>query len=246
MDHDTSSQTRCLIRSRCFQPYLNVEQRGPTWTAARKGRLGASDLAAAANVEGAYKSRGMLWDHIKNGPPETDATNPALKYGSDMEYWARKEFLEMHEGMGAFFDVGLVIFDEDPRFCASPDGIWVESCRPKWFPRWEPEDPRWLVEFKCPYSRVKYGDVPPHHRAQLLAQMVITGINKCLYCVYVPEAEEKMDVWAVLYDDDAWTVIYDRGVDFLEDYVDKGIRPPNAKRGTKFSPGMERKLVTLR
>lgn len=230
-----------IISSKILQPYLHVQQRGPTWEQARKKHIGASDFASAALVEGAYDSRRALFQKLKG--IKVPKANIAMNYGADKERYALGEFVEQ---FGEVHQVGMVLYDRDPFKSCSPDGIWIQPEEFKWrLPEWIPEDPRWLVEFKCPFTGVKYADVPPHHQAQVLGQMEICGIHKALYCVWSPYGDDHLDVWAVRHDPDQWKELESRIDQFLGDHLFRDLMP-GVQRGPRYYPDLERVKVDKR
>lgn len=233
---------RKLVRTNRYQPYLGISQRSPLWESARKNtedgrsRLGASNFAAAANVWGAYESRASLWDKM-TGRKDT-VPNAFMLRGSQLEPMAAACFAGNFGG--TLHRVGMVISDSDSRKACSPDGIWEEPVglpitRSLW-PEEEDPDGRWCLEIKCPTLK-RYVDVPPHHQAQILGQMEICGIPKCLYFVYY--AEDDFDVWAVRHASEKWDLLEKR-IDLFLEFLEKKIRPPIAAKGSKWDPDLRR------
>jgi hypothetical protein len=214
------------------QPYLYISQGGPTWTQVRKGRIGASQVASAANVEGAYVSRGRLWDTIKGF--HEDPANPALEWGTRMEPEARKSFERL---FGETIQLGIVM-DSDDRKCCSPDGIWEDDDG-----LIDGVPGPWVVEYKCPFTCQVYPDVPMHHQAQLLSLMRICDVPRALYCVWVPHLP--LAVWRVAFCPQQSARLEVRVDDFLEEFVEKNVRPPKSKPGTKLRLSLPRVKLPL-
>lgn len=228
-----------MIFSKIYQPYINLKQGSSTWHAARKHHMGASEFASAVDSVGAYMSRRMLYKKKLGFVKE--CSNIAMEYGKDHEPDAAEEFGRL---FGRLDILGMVLYDEDPFLACSPDGIWVDETDlgDSRLPNWDLDDRRWLVEFKCPFNGVHYSDIPPHHQVQILGQMAICGIHKCLYCSWSPYPKSNLQVWAVQFDLKKWNEVKQRIDEFVKEHLGVN-REPVTKRGNKYSCELNRQKV---
>lgn len=201
------------------QPYIFLDQKDPRWLDARK--TGASEFGSMANCLGAYESRDRIWHRKRNNIPVI-VTEP-MEYGNKNEPNARATFECNFGHLGELFQVGVFYCENDDRLSCSPDGIFVPH---------KTKHP-WLVEFKCPYSRAPYEEVPAKHRAQLLGMMHITKIYRLLYCVWTPDYP--MRVWACDFHEKSWEDIH-HALDLFLNSLESGDPLPTPKRGSKLQP----------
>jgi hypothetical protein len=199
------------------QPNLSVAKED--WIAYRARGIGASEIASAANVNGAYLSRMALYD-LKTHP-RVEISNPALEYGTEHEPYARKAFLDLFSPLfEEIFHPTLLEADFDSCFFCSPDDVVIYNGVP------------FLVEYKCPYSKMIYPEVPDHHYAQLVTNMRILRAHAAFYVVWTPD---EMRVWFVKYSYGSFMLLYDSATVFWDKYLAKGKRPPRTKKGCKIT-----------
>ena len=172
---------------------LNYEQGTPEWLASRAGKVTASMVGAvlAAPSTAAYRDyQSQLVAEILTGKPQgSDFTNDYMKYGTEMEPFARAAY-ESHR-LVMVDEVGLVIHPTIDRAGASPDGIVGEG----------------LVEIKCPKLSTHLGyildDVAPlKYRNQMQWQMACTGAKWVDFVSYRPELPEHLQLFIIRYDRD--------------------------------------------
>lgn len=245
------------LQFKCLQPWIHLEQGSGSWNmiADNEHTLGASEVASAAGVIGAYHSRPALW-RIKKGLQKQEV-NVMMHYGIETEIIAIKQLIRQLTGeevegrqemFGQFclfaWNPGRWICEDDQRYRCSPDGIFFDELGSldllwqdvvqranKDLSQLPPPRNSWLIEIKCPFSGLPY-DVPKsNHLAQILMQMHITKIHRCLYVVYTPNHDLKVHAYVVLYDKGVWQQLKARADDFLR-MVQQNIVPP--RLGSKW------------
>lgn len=223
-----------------IQRFHTLDQGSEEWLNARKQhiRLGGSDIAAAANVIGAYNSRNDLLQKKKFGKdkPTSQMFQSILDYGRDNELPAKFRLME-ELPIDLWWDTGLWILEEDPRFGVSPDGIiWGERLG----------DGPILVEIKCPYSRVHYSRIPEHHKAQMLVQMKTLRVKQAFYVSYVPGIENELVIWKVVWDksmEACWENLYRGACEFLDVLEDATTIKLGPQRNKIGFPGFNGKIM---
>lgn len=96
--------------------------------------ISASDFAAVFGVN-IHKSKGAFWRqiHNKDEPKRETFQSPAMTHGKNEEPFARSKFLEeFRRNNPALYvrehiECGTGFLQKDPRFCASPDGLFSWS-----------------------------------------------------------------------------------------------------------------------
>jgi len=183
-----------------------LQQRSEGWHEARRGRLTASDFANAAGLVGAYQSRAGTWG-VKIDAIDVEVT-PPMQFGIDNEENARDDY-EIATG-NISIATGFYIHPSNDWLGASPDGIIGGEV---------------LHEAKC-RATTPYEDVSPLHFCQIQGQLACTGLKRCHYQSWTPDAQR---IWEVDFNEDyfKWLLPY------LEDfwcYVQKVEEPPRRKR----------------
>lgn len=218
------------------QNYLEEEKKGE-WDRARG--IGASEIASAANVEGAYMSRMALFDlKTKKYPPIIPTQlNFILQWGNDHEPTARLLTLTLISPLvHAIFHPSIVMCPFDKNLFCSPDDFVVLSLECN-LPRLEElKTQNMIVEYKCPFSGVAYHEIPSHHYAQLLTNMKILDCQLALYSVWT---QTELKMWIVSFDETAWEKLYSSATDFIVNYLDTNTRPPRTQRGKRIYDLME-------
>lgn len=190
----------------------DVEGRSPEWYALRKGRLTASDFAAAIGIS-PYCSRPQLWRYM-TGRQEREQSNPRMDWGVENEVNALNWY-ECETGE-IVLPGGFWTHDDHDWLGASPDG--------------EHTDDQWIVEAKCPAEIHK--EVPEHYRCQMQGQLEITGKDGCSFISWTPSGGE----WfPVLRDKDYWAWMRP----FLEEFwffVQTDKEPPRLKAKPVYQP----------
>ncbi len=238
----------------CLQPYVWLEQGGELWKqlGAPCNRLGASEIPSAAGVASAYKSRAELW-RIKKGLQQS-LSNPMMDYGQEAEHYAILLLIKQLTGEVVvnekevfgqqclfLWKPGRWILEDDERYACSPDGIFFDNFGVLdllWQDvqersngqlkdhRWISNE--WLIEIKCPYDGLPYDAPKNHHLAQILTQMHIMKIPRCLYVQYTPRHERPLHAYVVLYNRFAWEALKSRADEFLK-YVESNVVPPRLR-----------------
>lgn len=116
----------------------------------------------------------------------TDISSRAMRFGTDMEQYARELFARQ-TGLKVY-ETGCVTHDTIPHFAASPDGI-IDNDEGRTIA---------VLEIKCPKQGtfVQYAstihDAPtlkqanPMYYWQTLSEMMCVGVPLCYFCVYCP------------------------------------------------------------
>lgn len=156
---------------------LDLKQRTPEWYEARRGRVGASQIASVLEISpwsSKKTQREKLMQQLIDealGRPVKMLSGPHLDYGNQHEDRALRQYED--ETFNHVYRVGYII-DEDIRIGCSPDGLVGEDGG---------------LEIKCPYKwaphmmRAKGVDVAtfdsihdqPHYMAQVQQSLMITG-----------------------------------------------------------------------
>jgi len=143
---------------------VNIIQNSVEWHSWRKWKIGAS-MAGTIMGENPYESALSLWERlIENREVEE---NENMKRGREGEVKVR--FL-MNGSIpdGPYMPVCMESL-HNPWMIASLDG-WSNIKKPH------------ILEIKCPQKAHK--EVPVYYKAQLQHQMVVAGVDSCLYVSY--------------------------------------------------------------
>lgn len=201
------------------QKYLLVEDANK-WD--RNIGIGASEIASAANVHHAYLSRKALFQLKKRGNVPDPSTSFILEWGNTNEPLVRLLVMTLFAPLfEVVFHPSIIVAPFHPQFFCSPDDVAILANKKI----------RTLIEYKCPYSCVPYAEVPDHHYSQLLSNMKILQCKVALYCVWVPH---ELRLWCVPFNEDAWSCLYSRARQFLDDYFNADVVPPRSPTGHKL------------
>lgn len=165
---------------------IDCVQGTPEWSAARCGKVTASNISdvlsrdRSGKGEGAmrrnYKAR-LVCEILTGVSQESSFTNKALADGIENEPFARSAYEVAKDVM--IDTVGFVVHPVMERFGASPDGLIGSDG---------------VVEIKCGYPATHInwllaGVVPTEHQPQMLAEMACTGlpwVDFVSYCAALP------------------------------------------------------------
>jgi len=148
------------------------DQRSASWHAARRTRVGASEIAILAGIS-PYKTIAELWDEKKKGT--TTETTYIQQKGINAEA-GFKEFIEKRDGFYPLPEVFMTDYG-----IASLDGLNPAKTE--------------AYEFKLVgadyFQAVKAGgDIRPDHMMQMRYQVMISGIRNIIYCLYCESLNE--------------------------------------------------------
>jgi len=144
-----------------------IEQKSPEWHAIRKNLISASDFGNALN-RGMMKDKSLQELYKKKCGYEVEEPNDKAK-----EIMGRGCMLEdivvmlyEHKRKIKIYDYGLIPYEKDRRFGASPDGV---------------SEYGQCIEIKCPYMRKMDGKIPFYYYCQVQGQMEICGFEETDY-----------------------------------------------------------------
>ena len=183
-----------------------LQQRSEEWHEARRNRLTASDYANAAGLVKAYQSRAHAWK-VKIGAIDVEV-NPAMQFGIDNEENARDDY-EVATG-NISMPTGFHVHPDHDWLGASPDGVISGDV---------------LHEVKC-RATAPYTNVSSLHFCQIQGQLACTGLERCHYQSWTPDAQR---IWEVEFNKDYWEWL----VPYLQEfwsYVQDVKEPPRRKR----------------
>ena len=149
-----------------------LEQGSPAWKAYRQGHIGASDAPIIMTLS-PWTTPHQLWEY-KLGLKDPSPMTPKMQRGVDLEPIARQICIEHH-------DINFIpkVFEsiEHPFLCASLDGFSKEK--------------NMILEIKCPnddtHNLAILGHIKDYYMCQLQHQMMISGVDECLYMSYNPD-----------------------------------------------------------
>lgn len=167
------------------------------WRQARCGSLGASRVAEAiAKTKtgwGASRANVMadLVVERLTGVPVEGFTNDAMRWGTEQEPFARREYEERN--LCPVVEVGLIRHPTIAGTHASPDGLIEDDG---------------LLEIKCPQAQAHIETllsrtIPSKYETQIHWQLACTGRAWCDYVSYHPKMPEPMSMFVMrLHRDD--------------------------------------------
>jgi len=172
-----------------FPVIYTVPQLSPEWFEIRKGKLTASNFAAACG-ESIFKSPENLANEIKYGI--TKPPNDKMLYGIEKEGEARNYYKEITKN--EVIEIGLASIG---KISCSPDGIIVK-------------DGKWdkVLEIKCPitypknYPKEEYENLNfmyKEHYYQIQGNLHILGLKNADYLIYSSNYQK---IFEVEYDED--------------------------------------------
>tara|TARA_B100000073_G_scaffold300289_1_gene266654 strand:- start:3290 stop:4222 length:933 start_codon:yes stop_codon:yes gene_type:complete len=173
---------------------VDTQQGTPAWFNARKGKLTASNFAAAAGLV-KFKSRNKLLAEMLHPDPTPREAPAACLWGIHNEKNAIKDYM-IRTG-NVVRSSGLHTHEHYPWIGGSPDGLIGE---------------RGMIEVKCPfYVQIPHGRVPLHYLCQINGLMEIIDRDWCDFISWTPNA---MRIYRVYRDPELWSYLLDRYVVF--------------------------------
>lgn len=161
---------------------IELEQRSKDWLEFRKGKIGASQVAAILGID-PYKTPLQLWNEVVfDTEPEPTM---AMKMGSEKE----QEILEWVNQDERKYQPAVLQSIEYPWAIASLDGFNDEE---------SPSNP-YLLEIKTTnkkfHEMIIVGDIPPHFYAQMQFQMFVSGSSNNILVSSFFVDKRKRVVW---------------------------------------------------
>lgn len=112
-------------------------------------------------------------------------------------------------------EIGFGIWNEDPRYGASPDGLFE-------YENEEGEIVKTGLEIKCP--EIMYNvDIYDSHLDQILLCMKIFDLKEFWYCVNALN-ENKFRVSKIVWDEERWNDIYYKSSEFYNNYIKPNLK----------------------
>lgn len=202
--------------------------------------ISASEFGALFGVS-PYLSKKAIWKKLKGKPQKDKYPTEATKHGKNKEAEARDLFWRVYHDhfpsrlMYPMIETGTGFLQSDPRFCASPDGLF------KWIPEknWKHPDVfdsfaiiKEGLEIKCPFSK------------ELPQQLDWNHCHFLLQCVLGMEVFN-VDKWHLFFYKDgsySWFAIHRNKAFFesqlkpkLDEFLKMEKEPPVMKKGEKQS-----------
>lgn len=140
-------------------------QGSPEWLAFRKTRIGASDCATILGIN-PWVTPYQLWERKLGLAPEEEE-NAAMSKGKALEPIALRKYQDM---TGESFSPQVIESKDIACMFASLDGLNADGTK--------------AVEIKCSdkaYRDALNGIIPDYYKAQMMHQMIVTGIRKMDY-----------------------------------------------------------------
>lgn len=187
------------VRLGCYEPG------SPDWVEARKGRLGASEIAAVLGLS-KWRSPFSLW-HLKAGNIAPDSDNREMAWGRDLEALIARRFAREHPGWGTS-RCGLYVHRERDYQVAQPDRVLhfgrrrlgaLEVKTDRYADDWGPQTT---------------DDVPVYYRCQAMWQMDVFGWSECHFAVLITGVDYRE--YVVSYDPDEAELMRTEAVRFLD------------------------------
>lgn len=190
--------------------------------------ISASEFGALFGVS-PYMSRKAIWKKLKGVKPKEKQPTEATQHGKKHEAQARELFWRVYRDhyptrqMSPMVETGTGFLQSDPRFCASPDGLFRFGFRTD-------QTIKEGLEIKCPFSR----ELPQkldwnhcHYLLQCVLGMEVFQVNK----------------WHLFFYKDgkyAWFAIHRNQAFFesqlkpkLDEFLKMEEEPPIMKKGEK-------------
>lgn len=178
------------------------EQRSQAWFKEREGKVTASTFGQAAGL--GPGSRQQAWRRLKG--LEVFEGNEATQWGETHEPVALEAY-QKHVAQGKVALTGFVLHPEHAWLGGSPDFLIDEDG---------------IGEIKCPFSMVRYPEVPAHYMAQVQGLLEITNRSYCDFVCWTPEA---MSVTRIQRSPDYWGWLHIKLADFWC-WVAANLEPP--------------------
>lgn len=191
------------------------EPGSPEWYAARRGRLGGSEIAAVLGLS-PWQSRFSLW-HLKAGNVAPEPDNREMEWGRDLEALLAARFARQHHMDGwklrrCALHVNLV----RPYQVAQPDRVILLGGRR--YAALEIKTARYADEWGPEGS----DDIPVYYRCQAMWQMDCFGFARCHFAVLITGTDYRE--YLVDYDPDEAQLMRQAAVEFL-DSIEAGTPP---------------------
>lgn len=176
------------------------------WLEARRNGLGASEVASALGLPGAYATPWQIWaDKTRRRLPPDIGANPAVKLGNDLEPWLIEQS-EQFTGRRAFRTPAQLYRNRGRQWMlASPDAY----CRPASSAPPFPPDDFELVEAKTgglvePWGADEWStELPPlRYEVQARCQLAVLGLRTRTWIVGLI-AGFGLHAWPVEWDEEA-------------------------------------------
>lgn len=187
---------------------MNTPQRTPEWLKWREKRMTASNYGAACGHNPYSGSRQLLmqllWDTFRgNSATEWGTKNESVAaavYEKFLTNSVKTQSLHHRQYKSAsVFYPGLIICQHQPWLAVSPDGLPV-------FTTHDGQQIRFLLEIKCPFSKVLYEHIPHYYFDQIQGIMGILQLPFCDFFVWTPQ---KSQIRRYAFDRDYWlNVLY--------------------------------------
>jgi putative phage-type endonuclease len=187
-----------------------MQQRTPEWFVARRGKLTASRLAAAAGIC-PFMSRPKYMDELRTEP--AFLSNAATRWGTVQEHNAVRDYAALTGNLVTKY--GFKLHEHYPWIGGSPDGL---------------VGTRGMIEVKCPFYKLEpHKRVPAYYLCQVNALMEIFDRDWCDYVSWTPTA---MRIYRVYRDPGLWDFLLDRYTMFHACML-RGATMPNQASGER-------------
>ena len=167
-----------------------IEQGSADWLKQRCGKITASRfvdvlavLKSGKPAEARQKYQRELVFEILSGVPKQSASASAMKWGSEIEQYAREAY-EIETG-NIVKTAEFTLHSTLPHVGSSPDGL---------------VEPNGGIEIKCPYDEAKHiqtllDGMPEEHTAQIQGNMWVTGRNWFDFVSFDPRQGEAYRIY---------------------------------------------------
>ena len=146
---------------------FNHKQGSPEWHAWRKGKIGASDIPIIMG-KSPYLTQYQLWE-IQCGLAPPQEVKPHMLKGHELEQQARDWYASKYNQT---FEPACVASEVFPRFIASLDGLFISNNIH-------------IMEIKyndmLTHENVRLGYIRDMHIMQMNWQMMVCGVDMCIY-----------------------------------------------------------------
>lgn len=206
-------------------PVIGWDATDAEWLTARQAGLGASEVASALGLEGAYETPWQVWARKTGRLTASTDVSDAMTLGVELEPWLVEQASRL---------TGMVVYQSSARLyrsksapwmLASPDALASPGARSDHGGFISADAPVDLVECKTAglyepmAARDWTEDLPPlRYEVQAIWQMAVTGIRSRVHIVaLVPPWG--LRCWVVEWDAAAEHALVDRATDWWETHV---------------------------
>lgn len=176
------------------------EQRTPEWFAMRKGKLSGSKLSQFLFMS-TQEDRVKMHEEIFEGrqkEPFSEATKGYMKWGQDMEDFARNAMLNAMPNLIGM-EAPMIQHDSKVWLSASPDGFYNEVDADGNFVE------EGVIEIKCPAKTRKCKDEPIYYyMPQVYLEMACSGHKNAIFFVW---GTDKCKGWKIRWDQSFWDTL---------------------------------------